>query len=1708
MQREPLHQAKHYIKQKRQHRAWNRIVAVLICVVVFVTTYMLILPAITMEQTAYCGFEEHKHSAACFEKRLVCELEEDTPHIHSEACYQEQQILVCNQEESAGHSHDEKCVQSAQILICTEDHDHADSCYKSEEIYVCGMTEGENAHTHSSACYETREVLVCGQEEGGSGHVHTDACYQDDLICQKEEHEHTLACFSNPKADIETKAVWEKTMSNVSLTGVWADDIISIAKSQLGYKESTKNYIIADNGRMKGYTRYGEWYGNAYGDWCAMFASFCISYAGVEDFPISANCRNWIEQLSTEEYEAYFERNEYTPEHGDLVFFNTDGKEGADHVGIVAEIIEETDTEPAQLKTIEGNSADRVQYVTYDLEDERIMGYGQIPENPELSERKHEVVLSAITKEGICINLSGAKSSFPYPAEELTVTAETISNESAEELVDAAVTNTELENGKLYLFDVRLWHDGIEIQPTGPVSLTFEGSVFSERNEIAGVFHVDEQKEQVTSMNTTLTEDGSIVVETDHFSIYGVIVAGGGNVTISQNITVAWDETQRTITSLFFNAVSTTTDKVVYRVEYSDDGGTTWITETTSGTTGKGATAVLDASGAIIDAPINRLYRIYGAKDKNNYGYTASVTLDEILDSVKAGFSDWLKNNYIQDFGGSSLPTTQAELFDVFAYYNSLPALDIATRLESGSMWIDAQTDGAGTYSYLWEYQDEDGNWQQLCEDTSQSICASSIDLLLDGGKNVRCKLDEDGQLRAISNILFVNPMREAYDAAIAEINSGLNLGNLEIGGKAFNDYFYYGNVAKDSRVPFNDAAEYADYLAKVYLNAGGGNAGLDAVAEKWDYYLYDLYDPTSKSNTSDYPAYTYGDTNLEWPKDSTPSFHGSLSPQVDQLNYDFLENGVDYGNFVSDLDKTVTAVAPGDDNTDRKYLVDLTADAQAKAVGPVAMILQIQTSWQMFDLEHANALVGQGATSRGAASNNTELANLYDIKHALLRFVDYMESHYPGNNLVLGITEVQHAKSQTMFSGQDANGKELYVTNNYNILKQSILDWDSFGNCEHVHYDTDQLKNATSALSSNLKGWEDFYGREIQYEDIQKVAVVIGGPTENNTGDDGYGCTLPWSTFRSEGLNSVYGIRTNNGTSLNSAGIISWLDNTANNTGSAFIDAVGTTFTEKYVATTEDAVFNYLVQIAETEMRKKGIEITATDKYVDDVTVSDTISDELFVLDDNEPIIATVYNKDGSVDTQMEISLDDPNLTITHNPDGTTTVTYNFGRVYNTKKCALHFGIQANEDYIGSNNVYSNVGTPVTTYVHEKIDEDGNPTGVIENYTVNCKDTPQVNVPIRFKTTDGETVNIIVGDKVDLADLSPAIVEHAESLIDNYDQINGTLSYVWVLPDGSEVDAGSVTVVDGSIGAQSLPSREYEFTGESAGQYVCTLKVTFTPEPVDATSKNFSNEQTAEPVGALTKEGNVWINVVAEDSTERFIVRKIWEGDPPSETASLSFRILANGIPVTGEDGEELLYSLDAANNWETEVSGLPCVVDGEIQEYSVEEYPVPEGYYAEYSTATQQDDDLAAKAILIFTPSSNQDNKTLKLTCRYNGQEYTYITPKGSYKNNQRYSFTVDNLPLGEDGEPFECEIVSVIRVDDGKSVTLSYSDVSTEKYVRGTSVLQVKVITNHQAYELPQSGGSGTLLITLSGLCLMLSALLYRYHARRMQERRTDK
>ena len=110
-------------------------------------------------------------------------------------------------------------------------------------------------------------------------HTHDELCQTADEACTLPEHVHSVDCYSDITADVESPLDWQNLFADYPYTGDLRQDLAGIAKTQAGYAESTRNFEVDDNGIRRGYTRYGAWYGTPYRDWSAMFVSFCVHYA-------------------------------------------------------------------------------------------------------------------------------------------------------------------------------------------------------------------------------------------------------------------------------------------------------------------------------------------------------------------------------------------------------------------------------------------------------------------------------------------------------------------------------------------------------------------------------------------------------------------------------------------------------------------------------------------------------------------------------------------------------------------------------------------------------------------------------------------------------------------------------------------------------------------------------------------------------------------------------------------------------------------------------------------------------------------------------------------------------------------------------------------------------------------------------------------------------------------------------------------------------------------------------------------------------------------------------------------------------------------------------------------------------------------------------------------------------------------------------------
>ncbi len=219
MNRKLVELAEKYVAQRKRRMRLLKTVTALALVVAICTSYVLMMPGLTMAAETYCGLEEHTHTADCYVDELTClisEREAETvftdimrcsfePHHHSSDCYNAQGELSCGYWDGYIHEHDEKCYDSNGVLICTLEehpmHKHTDACYNWEKQLTCTLTESEG-HIHTDACYRAKEP-TCGLFES-EGHQHTADCVTETrtLICTEDvatnsdmPHVHDDSCY-------------------------------------------------------------------------------------------------------------------------------------------------------------------------------------------------------------------------------------------------------------------------------------------------------------------------------------------------------------------------------------------------------------------------------------------------------------------------------------------------------------------------------------------------------------------------------------------------------------------------------------------------------------------------------------------------------------------------------------------------------------------------------------------------------------------------------------------------------------------------------------------------------------------------------------------------------------------------------------------------------------------------------------------------------------------------------------------------------------------------------------------------------------------------------------------------------------------------------------------------------------------------------------------------------------------------------------------------------------------------------------------------------------------------------------------------------------------------------------------------------------------------------------------------------------------------
>ncbi len=169
--------------------------------------------------------------------------------------------------------------------------------------------------------------------------------------------------------------------------------LLEIAKNELGYTEGAH-----------GYTKYGEWSGDPYAQWCAEFLCWCVNEADRQYgthmlntvYPLYSasnvgkswfiehgryivrwgNLEGWGYQWLRGQRE-FITTGSYIPQPGDWVFFTWTSDQNTDHVAMV-EYCTRADDGSVTIHVIEGNTPSAVIRTEYPLTYTRILGFGTV----------------------------------------------------------------------------------------------------------------------------------------------------------------------------------------------------------------------------------------------------------------------------------------------------------------------------------------------------------------------------------------------------------------------------------------------------------------------------------------------------------------------------------------------------------------------------------------------------------------------------------------------------------------------------------------------------------------------------------------------------------------------------------------------------------------------------------------------------------------------------------------------------------------------------------------------------------------------------------------------------------------------------------------------------------------------------------------------------------------------------------------------------------------------------------------------------------------------------------------------------------------------------------------------------------------------------------------------------------------------------------
>lgn len=311
-----------------------------------------------------------------------------------------------------------------------------------ERELICGMEEHQ--HSVEQGCYQEIAAEpsqpICGMKE--AGHAHSEECYSEEsvLTCTEPEgdgHQHDESCYT-----METTLICELPE---------AEGHTHTAECYpAGDAEATPELELVCELPEHTHTE------DCYADDAAQHAQVEEVAALIDALPSAEEVEARLEELlAAEDAEAY---DAYCAELARQV----------EQANTAYEAL--TDEQKAQLNI-----------------DKLTALFVYLP-----AKEGTFTLTAPATESGIVVTISGETASLPFPVEELTLTAVEVEDENANALRDEALESEELTAAENYMLDIRLMHGEEEVQPTGPVTVTFAGLLLDGGADVALVDDVDD----------------------------------------------------------------------------------------------------------------------------------------------------------------------------------------------------------------------------------------------------------------------------------------------------------------------------------------------------------------------------------------------------------------------------------------------------------------------------------------------------------------------------------------------------------------------------------------------------------------------------------------------------------------------------------------------------------------------------------------------------------------------------------------------------------------------------------------------------------------------------------------------------------------------------------------------------------------------------------------------------------------------------------------------------------------------------------------------------------------------------------------------------------------------------------------------------------------------------------------------------------------